>query len=201
MSDWRTIRDEKEKYRAYLCSREWALLRNIVRERCDGVCERCRTNDMDCVHHLTYARKYKERPEDLAGWCNQCHDFTHGKSDFDPQVAARDRQSLDDLRDLVCRMRNQGIFYEEMCDALTAFHRSEVGNPMSAWGLVVGSLGGLASDFAGAADRAEWRLGVLHIYVSDKLACAFLNRREIKTQISKCLEKEFGAPLEFEIEN
>jgi hypothetical protein len=39
---------------------------------------------MECVHHLTYARKYRERLEDLAGWCNACHDFTHGKSDEDP---------------------------------------------------------------------------------------------------------------------
>jgi hypothetical protein len=37
------------------------------------------------VHHLTYARKYRERLDDLAGWCNQCHEFTHGKTDFDPK--------------------------------------------------------------------------------------------------------------------
>jgi hypothetical protein len=40
---------------------------------------------MECVHHLTYARKYKERLEDLAGWCNACHEFTHGKTDVDPK--------------------------------------------------------------------------------------------------------------------
>jgi hypothetical protein len=86
MSDWRSISDDREKYKAYLCSREWALLRNAVRDRCGGKCERCMVNDMECVHHLTYARKYRERLEDLAGWCNACHDFTHGKSDDDPFV-------------------------------------------------------------------------------------------------------------------
>lgn len=87
MSDWRAITDDREKYKAYLCSREWALLRNAVRNRCGGKCERCKVNEMECVHHLTYARKYAERLEDLAGWCNACHEFTHGKSDFDPAAA------------------------------------------------------------------------------------------------------------------
>lgn len=82
--EWRHIADDREKYQAYLCSREWALLRNAVRERCGGKCERCKVNEMDCVHHLTYARKYDERLDDLAGWCNSCHEFTHGKSDHDP---------------------------------------------------------------------------------------------------------------------
>jgi len=85
--DWRQIKSDREKYRAYLCSREWALLRNAVRARCGGKCERCGVNEMECVHHLTYARKYDERIEDLAGWCNACHEFTHGKSDYDPKPA------------------------------------------------------------------------------------------------------------------
>jgi len=84
---WQAIKDDREKYKAYLCSREWALLRNAVRERCGGKCERCKVNEMECVHHLTYARKYQERIEDLAGWCNACHEFTHGKTDVDPAIA------------------------------------------------------------------------------------------------------------------
>lgn len=81
---WKTVTDDREKYKAYLCSREWALLRNAVRARCGGKCERCKLNQMECVHHLTYARKYQERIEDLAGWCNACHEFTHGKTNYDP---------------------------------------------------------------------------------------------------------------------
>ena len=87
--EWRRMTNDREKYQSYLCSREWALLRNAVRERCGGKCERCGVNDMECVHHLTYANKYMERTEDLAGWCNACHEFTHGKSDHDPKPSQR----------------------------------------------------------------------------------------------------------------
>lgn len=82
--DWRSITDEKEKYAAYLCSREWAEKKRAVHERAGGICERCRSAPIDAVHHLTYERKYNEDLDDLAGWCNNCHDFVHGHSDYDP---------------------------------------------------------------------------------------------------------------------
>jgi hypothetical protein len=85
---WVSIADDREKYKAYLCSREWALLRKAVRARCGGKCERCKVNDMECVHHLTYARKYDERIDDLAGWCNACHEFIHAKGEYDPLMDA-----------------------------------------------------------------------------------------------------------------
>ena len=116
---WQTITDDREKYKAYLCSREWALLRNAVRARCDGKCERCKVNDMECVHHLTYARKYDEPIEDLAGWCNACHEFTHGKSDVDPAelvnafLATRDL--LIEWADLAAE---EGTSWHEMMSAL-----------------------------------------------------------------------------------
>jgi hypothetical protein len=87
--DWKSMPEGKEKYQAYLCSREWGLLKEAVRQRCQGVCERCCVNRMDHTHHLTYARKYRERLEDLTGMCKQCHEFTHGKSDKDPAVDGR----------------------------------------------------------------------------------------------------------------
>lgn len=86
--DWRSIGDGKEKYQAYLCSREWSEKKEAVRKRSRGVCERCRVNGMNAVHHLTYERKYAERLEDLQAICNQCHDFTHAKSQYDPRVYA-----------------------------------------------------------------------------------------------------------------
>lgn len=86
--DWRSIGDGKEKYQAYLCSREWSEKKEAVRKRSKGVCERCRVNEMNAVHHLTYERKYAERLEDLQAICNQCHDFTHAKSQYDPRVYA-----------------------------------------------------------------------------------------------------------------
>lgn len=84
MSNWRTITNDKSKYQAYLCSREWSVLKRKVRDRSGGRCERCRVNPHESTHHLTYERKYNERLEDLQGICNKCHAFIHGKSDFDP---------------------------------------------------------------------------------------------------------------------
>ena len=85
MSDWRSITGDREKYAAYLCSREWSVLKAAVHERARGRCERCRINAIDAVHHLTYARKYREDLDDLQAICNPCHEFVHGKSDFDPK--------------------------------------------------------------------------------------------------------------------
>jgi hypothetical protein len=85
---WQAISSGKEKYQAYLCSREWSEKKEAVRKRSKGVCERCRVNEMNAVHHLTYERKYAERLEDLQAICNQCHDFTHAKSQYDPRVYA-----------------------------------------------------------------------------------------------------------------
>lgn len=81
---WESITNEKEKYQAYLCSREWSERKEAIRDRAGGMCERCSVNKMDAVHHLTYARKYNEELEDLQAICNPCHDFIHAKNLFDP---------------------------------------------------------------------------------------------------------------------
>ncbi len=85
MNDWKTMKDGREKYGRYLASREWALLKEQVHKRADGKCERCRINPIDAVHHLTYVRKYQEDLADLQAICKPCHEFTHGKSDYDPR--------------------------------------------------------------------------------------------------------------------
>jgi len=85
---WQDMPEGKEKYSAYLCSREWSVLKEDVKERSGGMCERCGVNVMDHVHHLTYKRKYAELPSDLQACCRQCHEFIHAKSDRDP---AKDR--------------------------------------------------------------------------------------------------------------
>lgn len=84
LADWRSITDDREKYQAYLCSREWADKREAVRHRAGDKCERCGVLPMAACHHLTYARKYNENTDDLQAICQPCHDFTHGKSVFDP---------------------------------------------------------------------------------------------------------------------
>jgi hypothetical protein len=74
---------ESERYQRYLCSREWGLLKEAVKARCGGRCERCHWMPMDHVHHLTYARKYHERLDDLRALCWPCHAWLHGKTDLD----------------------------------------------------------------------------------------------------------------------
>lgn len=81
---WQDMTDEKEKYAAYLCSREWSVLKQAVHDRANGFCERCFTRQIDAVHHMTYVRKFAEKLTDLQGLCKGCHDFTHGKTDVDP---------------------------------------------------------------------------------------------------------------------
>lgn len=81
---WKGMNDGKKKYAAYLCSREWSVLKEAVKRRSGGMCERCMVNPMDHVHHLTYERKYAEELEDLQACCKQCHEFIHAKSDVDP---------------------------------------------------------------------------------------------------------------------
>jgi len=82
--NWKSATDDKEKYQLYLSSREWCALREKVRERAGDRCERCEILPMDACHHLSYANKYNEKMEDLQAICTSCHEFTHGKSDFDP---------------------------------------------------------------------------------------------------------------------
>jgi len=83
---WQDMTEGKEKYAAYLCSREWSVLKEAVKHRSQGVCERCTVNPMDHVHHLTYKREYSESLDDLQACCKQCHEFIHAKSDRDPAL-------------------------------------------------------------------------------------------------------------------
>jgi hypothetical protein len=75
--DWRQMPDGKEKRNLYYCSPEWEALRLQVIQRNGGVCEMCYAELIYAVHHLTYARLYKEDPTDLQGLCERCHQSTH----------------------------------------------------------------------------------------------------------------------------
>jgi len=67
---WRNWQDE---YRLYLKSDRWRALRVLVSLRAHGMCEtQCGRRGRD-VAHLTYVRKYKERPSDLVFLCRECH--------------------------------------------------------------------------------------------------------------------------------
>lgn len=78
----------KFDYGRYLASREWALLKERVRKRCNDRCERC-GGKYEETHHLTYTRIGHERLDDLLAVCSDCHDFLSAKSDRDPAESAR----------------------------------------------------------------------------------------------------------------
>src|SRR2546426_1847649 len=69
---------KREEYQKYLASREWALLKERVRERSGGICERCKSAPHQATHHLTYERVGQELLEDLLGVCEPCHEFVSG---------------------------------------------------------------------------------------------------------------------------
>lgn len=75
---------KKAEYQRYLASREWALLKEQVRARSGGKCERCEENEYEQTHHLTYERVGHERLADLQALCAGCHLFISAKSDEDP---------------------------------------------------------------------------------------------------------------------
>ncbi len=84
MVDWKTMREGKEKYSAYLASREWAVLKEQIKQRSRGICEHCLVARGTQTHHQTYARKYKEPLSDLLHVCAPCHEFLSGKSQDNP---------------------------------------------------------------------------------------------------------------------
>lgn len=70
-------RTRRAAYRSYLRSPAWRKLRDRVRARSGGVCERCGRRPMVHVHHLTYERIFKERLMDLLAVCRPCHRELH----------------------------------------------------------------------------------------------------------------------------
>ncbi len=79
--------DLTEDRKAYFASREWALLREAVRERSGNKCERCLLAPMQATHHLTYARYRKEMLDDLQAVCHPCHAYLSGKASYDPAAS------------------------------------------------------------------------------------------------------------------
>ena len=79
--------NREERFR-YYASREWALLKERVKARSGGICERCGNSPHYATHHLTYVRFGHESLEDLQGVCDPCHEFLSGKSSFDPRISA-----------------------------------------------------------------------------------------------------------------
>lgn len=72
----RARQSAKDRYHEYLDSPEWLHRRDAVLAR-DYYCRNCTVNLSREVHHLTYARIYRERLSDLVGLCRACHRLAH----------------------------------------------------------------------------------------------------------------------------
>ena len=66
------------KYRAYMQSAEWKIIRGIALKLAGYTCARCPETRRLTVHHKTYIRfGGQELQEDLEVLCKACHDQHH----------------------------------------------------------------------------------------------------------------------------
>ena len=80
---YRWQRGEKSRewwscYNSYLRSSVWQAKRELVLQRCCGICESCGQSDVEQVHHLKYPVTFGLEPLwDLAAVCKPCHKIIH----------------------------------------------------------------------------------------------------------------------------
>lgn len=80
---YRWQRGEKSRewwdmYHRYLRSAIWQVKRQLVLERCGGICESCGQRDAEHVHHLKYPETFGHEPLwDLRAVCVPCHKIIH----------------------------------------------------------------------------------------------------------------------------
>ena len=67
-------------YAEYLTTDHWKRIAQETRER-DGACRVCASTEKLEVHHRTYVRLGRERPDDLVTLCWRCHRRFHGTYD------------------------------------------------------------------------------------------------------------------------
>ena len=67
-----------KEYLDYMNSPIWKELRDTVIERDDFRCTKCGHKENLQAHHLTYARLFDEKLEDLVTLCKLCHEEAHG---------------------------------------------------------------------------------------------------------------------------
>lgn len=69
---------KKRKYKTYIRSSAWKTRRSATFCRDNWTCRLCGEPATE-VHHLTYARLGRERPEDLISVCEDCHREAGGR--------------------------------------------------------------------------------------------------------------------------
>ena len=77
------------KYYEYLNSPEWKEKRNLVLQRDNFTCQRCKKEPADDVHHISYHTIYKESLTDLLSVCRNCHLEIHKSFSFDDNEKGR----------------------------------------------------------------------------------------------------------------
>lgn len=65
-------RERKALYQGYLKTDHWRQRRELALERAERRCQECGKGGPLEVHHLTYARLFQERDEDLLVLCRDC---------------------------------------------------------------------------------------------------------------------------------
>lgn len=93
-------------YHAYIRSDAWRRKTRRVHQRSGYRCERCGVRGRRLeVHHKTYKRLGRERMGDLIDLRNQCHDYVHGRSNYDPRPDLFRRAALPALRKIIHWLR------------------------------------------------------------------------------------------------
>ena len=83
-AQWAVYKPQRDAfYAAYMRSYEWICKRREVLSRDNNLCVGC-SQPAEQVRHLTYERLGRERLEDLASLCRECHEKVHfiGGSEF-----------------------------------------------------------------------------------------------------------------------
>lgn len=79
------------KYRNYLTSENWITKRNEVIKRDKNICQECKNNAAEEVHHKTYENLYNEPLEDLISVCRNCHVEIHKRLDEEKRKEIRNQ--------------------------------------------------------------------------------------------------------------
>lgn len=93
-------------YYEYLCSDQWKEKRKSIIERCNNICENCKSKPVEDVHHLTYERLGNELLEDLLGLCKECHENKHPDK---IKVTSNKCLSIEEIAD-ICKVKAWQIY-------------------------------------------------------------------------------------------
>lgn len=91
------------RYSDYLRTPEFAAVRQLVRDRSGGLCERCGDTATE-PHHVKYCKWGEfDSPENLIDMCNRCHCNAHrcescGRVNLKARHIKRGQKRCDDCR-------------------------------------------------------------------------------------------------------